>query len=330
MRYASSTVGTAPLNLTVRPYRDDDLEDIVELTNAADAVDRLHLGTTAEELRGRLHSPHSDPRQEVLVAQDRNKRIVAYARLELKSAPRQNRLYVHGAVHPDWREQEVQRLLLERMWQKAQERRHSLGSKPAQFRTYCAAHQENRTALFESFGLRPVRYSPHMVCHALDNLAEPSVPPGLQVRPYVRGRDDGSALETVNQAYADIMDYAPATLEELRHWTASPSFREELSAVALDVQEVVGLSLCTVNEGRMRLVGRKDVYVDTLAVHPAYRRRGLGSALLLASLHSMKQAGMESATLDTDTDNPTEAIRLYERVGFRELWRWVTYSRNMQ
>jgi mycothiol synthase len=174
-----------------------------------------------------------------------------------------------------------------------------------------------------------VRYSPHMVCFPLDNLAEPRFPPGLEVRPYVRGQDDQSALEAVNEAFADVMDFAPATLEEMRHWVASPSFREELSPVALDGEVVVGLCLCTVSEDRMRLMGRRDVYVDTLAVLPPYRRRGLGSALLLASLHAMKEAGMDSATLDTDTDNPAEAIQLYEKVGFREAWRWVTYGRDV-
>jgi mycothiol synthase len=317
------------MSITIRNYRDDDLEDIVDLINAAGAVDRLHLGTTVEDLHGRFHSPRSDPRQDLLVAHDRNERILAYAWLELKRAPRQNRFYVHATVHPDWREQGVERLLLTQLWSAALERRHTLGSKPVEFRTYCAAHQEERIALLESFGLRPVRYSPHMVYHPLDNLREPQVPPGIQVRPYVGGQDDRSALEALNEAFGDVMDYEPATLEELRHWMASSSFREELSPVALDGEVVVGLCLCTVSEGRIRLLGRRDAYVDTLAVRPAYRRRGLGSALLLASLHPMKEAGMESATLDTDTNNPTEAIQLYEKISFREAWRWVTYGRDI-
>jgi len=64
-------------------------------------------------------------------------------------------------------------------------------------------------------------------------------------------------------------------------------------------------------------------------VLPAYRRQGLGRALLLADVHALKEAGVESATLDTDTDNPTQAMRLYEKIGFREIWRWVTYIKEM-
>ncbi len=315
------------MSITIRYYRDADLEVIVNLIDAADAVDGLHRGTTVEDLRGRFHSPRSNPHHDVLVAHDRSERVLAYARLELISGPLQNRFYVHATVHPDWREQGVERLLLTQLWREARDRRLALGDKPVEFRTYCAAHQEERIALFESFGLRPVRYSPHMICYPLDNVPEPQVPRGIHLRSYARGQDDGSALEALNQSFGDVMDYQPATLEELRRWLASSSFRAEFSPVALDEEVVVGLCLCTVNEGSIRLLGRRDVYVDSLAVRPGYRRRGIGSALLLASLQAMKEAGMESATLDTDTDNPTQAISLYERIGFREAWRWVAYGR---
>jgi mycothiol synthase len=317
------------MSITIRYYHDADLEVIVNLINAADAVDLLNEGTGIAELREILHQPGFDPHRDALVALDERQRIVGFARLELKSGAQQSRFYVHTTVHPHWRDKGVERVLLQRFWHTVQERRQTLGSKPVQFRTYCAAHQQERIALFESFGLHPVRYSPHMVCHPLDNLAEPRFPHGLQVRPYVPGQDDQSALEAVNEAFSDVMDYAPATLEEMRQWVVSPSFREELSPVALDAEVVVGLCLCTVSEDRMRLMGRRDVYVDSLAVRPGYRRRGLGSALLLASLHAMKKAGMESATLDTDTNNPSEPIWLYEKVGFREAWRWVTYGKDI-
>jgi ribosomal protein S18 acetylase RimI-like enzyme len=149
------------------------------------------------------------------------------------------------------------------------------------------------------------------------------------VRPYARGEDDDLALELVNAAFADVMDFAVATLEDFRHWIGSPSFRDHLSFVALDTREMVGLCLCTVGEGRANLIGRRDGTIDSFCVRREYRRRGLGSALLLTSLQAFKRAGLESATLDTDTENPTEAIRLYEQAGFREAWRWVTYGKEM-
>jgi ribosomal protein S18 acetylase RimI-like enzyme len=39
---------------------------------------------------------------------------------------------------------------------------------------------------------------------------------------------------------------------------------------------------------------------------------------------------MVSATLETDEDNPTQAARLYQRVGFREIWRWSAYGAELR
>lgn len=52
-------------------------------------------------------------------------------------------------------------------------------------------------------------------------------------------------------------------------------------------------------------------------------------ALLLTSLQTSKRAGLESATLDADADNSTEATRLYAQAGSREAWRWVAYGRHI-
>ncbi|HJX37852.1 MAG TPA: GNAT family N-acetyltransferase, partial [Anaerolineae bacterium] len=74
----------------------------------------------------------------------------------------------------------------------------------------------------------------------------------------------------------------------------------------------------------------RDGYVDTMCVRPSHQRRGVGAALLLAGLQALRRAGMVSATLETDEDNPTEAARFYQRVGFREIWRWSAYGAELK
>jgi mycothiol synthase len=317
------------MTVVARKYRDGDLEAIVDLINEADAVDHLDEATDTLAFRELLHRPDFDPHNDAFVALDELGSIVGHARLDLKNAPRQGRFYAHTVVHPGWRDEAIEDLLLEQLWSTAQERRRTLGGKPVQFRTYCAAQQEKRVSLFESLGFRAVRYDMHMVYHPLDNLPDPALPHGITVRPYSRGEDDERAVEVVNVAFGDVMDYAAVTLQDFTHWTGSPSFQDHLSSVALDEREMVGLCLCTVGEGRASRLGRRDGIIDSFCVLPEYRRRGLGLALLLISLQAFKRAGLESATLDADTENPTEAIRLYEQAGFREVWRWVTYGKEM-
>jgi mycothiol synthase len=317
------------VTVVVRNYRDGDLQAIVDLVNKADAMDRLDEATDEAALRELLYRPGVDPYNDAFVALDEDGNVMGHARLDLRNAPRQGRFYAHTTVHPDWHDEATEELLLDQLWGRAQERRRALGSKSVQFRTYCAAHQDRRLALFESLGLRPVRYDLHMVYHPLDNLHDPAVPTDVTVRPFVRREDGESALELVNAAFSDVMDFAVVTPQGFEHWIASPAFRDDLSFVALEVQSMVGLCLCTVGEERADPFGRRSGTIDSLCVRRDYRRRGLGLALLLTSLHAFKRAGLESASLDADTENPTEATRLYERAGFSEAWRWVTYGKDM-
>jgi mycothiol synthase len=274
-----------PTGVEIRNYCDHDLEAIVELINAADAVDQVDEGTSVTELRERFGEPDFHPRENVFVAEDEGGRIAGSARLELRPSAEQSIFWAITTVHPDLRKKGIERLLLRRLWEHAQQRRRDIHSKQVRFHTYCTTAQARLIALFESFDLRVMRYSPHMIYQPLGNLAEPQFTPGIHVRPYVKGQDDESALDAFNEAFADKRWFVPETLEKWVYWFNSSAFREDLSAVALNGEEVVGLCLCTVDEERIEGLGHKDGYVDTLFVRPAYRRRGLGTALLLAGLY---------------------------------------------
>ena len=63
-------------------------------------------------------------------------------------------------------------------------------------------------------------------------------------------------------------------------------------------------------------------YVGTL---PAHRGRGLATGLLAEVLRRASDAGYVSASLNVDTANPTGALGIYERAGFRQLYRQDSY-----
>jgi ribosomal protein S18 acetylase RimI-like enzyme len=52
--------------------------------------------------------------------------------------------------------------------------------------------------------------------------------------------------------------------------------------------------------------------------------------LLVQSLHSLRQAGMEGAHLHADSENLTGAMRLYGRVGFQVRKTSVAYHKVMR
>jgi len=252
--------------------------------------------------------------------------ILATVQPQAEIGPQQGFIWCFPAVHPEARGTSVERLLLERLWQQAAERRSEIPSESVYLHVHCGAHLGERIALYESLGLRWKCDSPHMAYYPLEDLPRPVAPPGIELRPYSPGTDDQSAVDTLNQAFADDPRYVPMTSEQWLRWLDAPQWRSDLSLVAVDGDQVVGLCLCLINDERIRWMGRRDGYVDTMCVRPSHQRRGVGSALLLTGLQALRKAGMVSATLETDDDNPTEAAYFYESVGFREIWRWSAYG----
>ena len=59
-----------------------------------------------------------------------------------------------------------------------------------------------------------------------------------------------------------------------------------------------------------------ELYLDSLAVLPEYRRQGIARALLLATKERANQHGLPHVGLLVDTDNP-HGEALYASVGFR-------------
>lgn len=64
--------------------------------------------------------------------------------------------------------------------------------------------------------------------------------------------------------------------------------------------------------------GLQTAHHHTLGVRKAYRRRGLGQAMLLHTFRALQQQGIPATYLFVDAANKTGATRLYQRVGMRE------------
>jgi mycothiol synthase len=311
---------------TVRTWQDGDLEAIAQLREATAKVDVTGEGLVVAEPPPDPLFSGPTPQQDTLVVQDSQGRLLATAQLEVEIGSEKSLVWSFPVVHPQWRGSGIEEMLLEELRQLARDRCSEVPDGQARLFVQCGSHQDKRIALYESLGLRLMRQSPHMAYHPLEKPAHPQAPPGIQLRPYTPGRDDQSAVETLNQAFANDWQYVPVTADQWSLWLNAPQWRSDLNLVAADGDEVVGLCLCVVDEDRQQWLGRRDGYVGALCVRPSHQRQGMGAALLLAGLRALRQAGMVSATLDTDEDNPTQALRLYERLGFREIWRWLAYG----
>jgi ribosomal protein S18 acetylase RimI-like enzyme len=62
----------------------------------------------------------------------------------------------------------------------------------------------------------------------------------------------------------------------------------------------------------------------SLGVKRPWRGRGLASALLAASFNVFQEAGMTHSMLAVDSENPTGALRLYQKMGYEVIRGSIT------
>jgi ribosomal protein S18 acetylase RimI-like enzyme len=105
-----------------------------------------------------------------------------------------------------------------------------------------------------------------------------------------------------------------------------PEYRPDLDLVAVAPDgTLAGFCLCSIGREENARLGRDEGWVDTLGTRPAYRKLGLGRALLLTGLRRLRASGIAVAVLGTGQGNP--AVALYESAGFRVAYRVLWYRR---
>jgi ribosomal protein S18 acetylase RimI-like enzyme len=82
-----------------------------------------------------------------------------------------------------------------------------------------------------------------------------------------------------------------------------------MSFIALDDEKVVG-AILSGHDGRRG-------YIHHLAVHPAYRKRGIGKALVEKCLLTLQSVGIQKCHLFIFNDN-REGIRFWNEIGWEQ------------
>lgn len=79
---------------------------------------------------------------------------------------------------------------------------------------------------------------------------------------------------------------------------------------------IVAFAILDVDPESFAARGRPHGYVHWVGTVRDHRGRGLAPVVLGAVLDALRVAGLESAVLDVDAENPSGALGLYERLGF--------------
>jgi ribosomal protein S18 acetylase RimI-like enzyme len=141
----------------------------------------------------------------------------------------------------------------------------------------------------------------------------PILPPGVSVR---RGAFDDAtqwtAHEVVLAAFRGQFGFVPRPHDEwIAHLEGNSTFAwSQLTLLEAD-GKAVAVRLC----GDEFVDGENCGHLGMLAVVEEYRGRGLATFLLRDAFALDAAAGRAGTILHVDTNNPTQALRLYESVG---------------
>jgi mycothiol synthase len=177
--------------------------------------------------------------------------------------------------------------------------------------------------LLERHGYAPVRRSWRMQIDMGEPPAQPTWPAGVTVRAFVPGQDEFAVYEAMEEAFAEHWGHVPRTFEEYAQWHfQGERYDPSLFFLAMDGDTIAACALC-----RQRAeMGR----VGSLGVRRAYRRRGIGLALLRHVFAEFYRRGERTVDLIVDAQNATGAVQLYERAGMRAVREWVEYAKELR
>ena len=255
------------------------------------------------------------PRLEMVVAETADGELVAYGDLHASSEER-TRWWLDIREHPEHRG--AAELLVAELERRAREQA------PAGALLRAVVHSEDDALrqVLEERGYGPIRFSFRMGRELEGELPEPEWPAGITAR----AADDADVRRVFDahmDSFADHWDFEPTPYEDWARWLLRPDqYDPSLWYLAEEDGELAGICLCRPSDG-----DPAHGWIGILGVRPAWRRRGLGVALLHHAFRELGARGMSRVGLGVDGQNTTGAVRLYERVGMTVTQRSDTYEK---
>jgi ribosomal protein S18 acetylase RimI-like enzyme len=254
----------------------------------------------------------------------------AYARI-IKNVDG-GKAYGFGCVDPQWQRRGVGSALLEWLETRTRQRFLEDGSAPAtaRLRIHNEQQHEHQAALFTRHGYSVVRYFNEMHKPLTGPLPEVVVDQGFEL--VAMGPDLSEAVRLAhNEAFRDHWGSEPKDEESWRFIVNDPQARPDLSAVVLEraTGKVAGYQLATYDPESAVTRGFSEGYTDLLGVRREFRGRGIASALLADAMRRFAAEGLDVASLDVDSENPTGALALYLKMGYKPVNRSLAWDKSL-
>lgn len=322
------------VGLTWRPLTPADVPEWLALMTTVeehdDAIERTSENELADSFKGNWRNAATD----TVGGFDPDGRLRAFARTEFRPATEGTLAPVLlGAVHPEYRRRGVGRALLAWAESRARQQLADTDSRlPARLRLFIDDILNDIKSMAGQAGFAPIRWYRDMLRDLSEPLPEPRSVDGVTIQRYTPDMSEQVRI-THNEAFvpdhwgSNPMDREPWDID----FVGSDHFRPGWSFVAVDdsTGQIAGYAMSAAYEEEWAAHGFSQGWTETIAVRREYRGRGVAQGLLAASMSTFKEAGMQYAALGVDSDNPTGAVGLYTKLGYRPGRTFVLYTKEL-
>lgn len=307
------------LGLTWRGLRPEDLPALHALFHRIEEHDNPPYRTALDEAHERYAVDWHGDAENVLGGFDAEGVLRAYGAVSMPDRDSGTiRVYLEGGVDPGHRHRGIGSALLD--WEIGRAKQllaRSDGSAPARLVVHVEDDMPESVHMLTIRGFRPRRFYTEL----RRDLRRP-VPEVVLHRPLAlqawSAELDEQVRQAHNVAFAEHWVSEPQTAES---WAQGRTyFVPEWSFIVLDRTsdraQVVGYLLSSRYEQDWPSLGWREGYIDLLGVRPAWRGRGIATALVCRAMRAYADAGMDYASLGVDTEAPGAVFGLYSKLEF--------------
>ena len=314
-----------------RPYAGpDDHDALVRLLNRWNqATSMPELVTRADIDNSYANLDNCDPETDMVMVDAPDGSLAGYARTEWGEVPTEpTRYWIVPHIDPDHRSTDLARRLAEAAIARSTEIANGVAAPRGRvFEGYADRdHEPEITAMYESLGFHPATYGASMVMSLEGDLPDAELPSGLEMRP-VTDDDLRAIWEADAEAFRDHWGFTEPTENDYRRFLGFPHRDITLWRVAWEGDEIAGQVRSFINEEENRTLGRRRGYTEFISTARQWRKQGVASALICASLRALRDREMTEAALGVHAENPNGAYELYQKLGFEVENEWVTFHR---
>ncbi|MDA0769516.1 MAG: hypothetical protein BZY79_03815 [SAR202 cluster bacterium Casp-Chloro-G4] len=298
--------------LQVRNFRWTDVESVTAVFNDINNLGDTEKAFDADFMLQFLSQPDVDPLERCFVAET-DDLVVGFVLISYEAPI--GRAVASGGVLGDYRKQGIGRELLN----KAVSQAESLKVEVLHVEVSSQGDAAKRVLETEGFHMTKGYWQMQWLG---DVRPSPSLPDGYSIRPFEIGKDEETLTQLQNVAFGENWGFSPNTVDQISARVRLDRMTPDGILFITDNGQPAAYNWTMISASESKATG----FISMTGVHPDYRGKGLGRAIVAAGMQYLKAQGVDSIELEVDSEN-TPARELYLKLGFKKVHETLWYEK---